>query len=58
MASPLSPYQLRAMADNLRAFPVDSALRQVALHVSSDDVTADDAEQLRAIVTNRRLWLY
>lgn len=44
---PLSPYHLRQMADNLEAFDLESALRQIDLHVTNGDVTEADAETLR-----------
>ena len=54
----LSPYNLRQMADSLRAFGIDSALRQIDVHVANADISDADAQSLRNLVTNTRLWLY
>lgn len=53
-----STYELRQMADSLRAFGVDSALRQIGIHVARNDINDRDADYLRNLVTNSRLWLY
>ena len=57
-ATPLSPYHFRQMADSLRAFSPASAHRQIDMHLTQGDITERDAQGLRRLVDDTRLWLY